>query len=632
MGRLRFALAGTLVAACSSSSAVGSGFVPDAGNPSPGTDGGSPRDATVHDAPMSLTSGDGAAGDASSTFGCSGDLRSVVDQGGNVVKTCPTTEGCSAGKCIAACAAAAASHGSLGCDFWVGTPVTYDVEEGQAQPCFAMFVANGWPTPAALTVTRAGTSYDPTTFAYVPSQTALPPAWPPLTSTGVPSDDVAVLYLSGAPNVGLVEIPSDSLSCPQPTATGGSTELVGTGKTNAFHVTSSVPVTAYDVFPFGGGHSFFPSAELLFPSSAWGTNYVLLATPTGTASPSRLKFADVLAYEDGTSVTFAPSVALPGGGGYPAVAANTSTTFKLNAGQYAHWETPAASNDLSGSIVLATSPVSVTAGEDFFRLQPFSEPGGEATHAQIAPTSALANDYAVSPYVTRRADLLEESIHYRIVGIVAGTTLTFDPPVAGAPATTEVSQVTDFEVTGAFRVTSQDKNHPFSIAQVMSSGNVNVDGGAPAFRTDCSTYDETGFPMACGDEDFVPLLPPAQFLRKYVFFTDPTYSTTSLDLVRTRGAAPGGFQDVTVDCLGTITGWQPIGTSGLYEYARADLLRAVPPGTMPDGGACANGKHVASSSAPFGLVVYGLDTYSSYGYPAGGYATVLSGVVVKPPP
>jgi hypothetical protein len=43
------------------------------------------------------------------------------------------------------------------------------------------------------------------------------------------------------------------------------------------------------------------------------------------------------------------------------------------------------------------------------------------------------------------------------------------------------------------------------------------------------------------------------------------------------------------------------------------------------------GGHVATRKGAFRLVVYGLDTYSSYGYPAGGNAAVLSGVVVQPP-
>jgi len=634
MARVRFTLVALGLVACGSN---GSAPAADAGHDATGrVDTGVKHgfDATVSDARLTLGDG-GSGGDAQSGFGCSGDLRSVVDEHGNVVSTCPDDQGCSSGACIAACAAAAASHGSLGCDFWISTPVTYDVEGGQKQPCFGMFLANAWPSAANLTVSLDGTTYDPTVFGAIPSQTAPPAQWPALTAQGVPVDGVAVLYLSGAPGVGFVEDPTDILSCPQMTATGNATEPVwsmvdggATGMSHAFHVTSTV--SAYDIFPFGGANSHFPAAELLYPSSAWGTNYVVISTPDGTDPSTPIRFLDIVAYEDDTSVTFSPAASLSGGGGLAAVSANASTTFTLNAGQYAHWETsPPTTGGFSGSIVLATNPVSVTAGTELFRLQPFSEPGGDATHAQIATTTALGHDYAVSPYVTRRADLLEESISYRLVGIVAGTVLTFDPPVPGAPAMTSVSEVSDFQVTGAFRVTSQDKNHPFSIAQVMSSGNLNygVDGGT--FRIDCATIQYLTAAKACGDEDFVPLIPPAQFLSKYVFFTDPTYSTTSIDLVRTKGSS--GFQDVTVDCLGTIQGWAPIGASGLYEYARADLLRGVVPGTLPDGGACTNGRHVASSAAPFGLLVYGLDSYSSYGYPAGGNASVLSGVVVKPP-
>jgi hypothetical protein len=168
------------------------------------------------------------------------------------------------------------------------------------------------------------------------------------------------------------------------------------------------------------------------------------------------------------------------------------------------------------------------------------------------------------------------------------------------------------------------------MAQEMSTGNLNL-GDAGGFRTDCATFVNPviSVPKGCGDEEFIPLVAPAQFLDTYVFFTDPTYSTTTLTLV--RATSGGTFQNVTVDCLGTIGGWKDVGTSGLYQYARVDLLRGVRPGTMPEGGSCGNGRHVASSQGPFGLVVYGLDTYASYAYPAGGNAAVLSGVVVQPP-
>jgi hypothetical protein len=556
-------------------------------------------------------------GDTGTQNGCSADLRSIIDSSGNVVTTCPPDQGCSNGQCIDACAAAAASHGTLGCDFWIPTPITYDVESGQKQPCFAMFVANTWAKPASLNVTRGTTTYDATQFGHVPDATKPPAQWPAVTTQGVPVDDVAVLYLSSDPNAVFVEDTSVNLACPSPTATTA-TAIDGTGIGAAFHVTTNVPVNAYDIFPFGGAYSHFPAAELVYPSSAWGLNYVVLATPMGTSQYQRLKFAHIVAASNGTSVTFQPTVALAGGGILNAVAANTSTTFTLNAGDYAQWETSPASNDLSGSIVLANKPVSVVAGSDFFRLQPVEEPGGESTHAQIAPAGALGFDYAVAPYATRRADLQEESISYRIVGAVTGTTLTFDPPVGSAPAKVDQSQVADFTATGAFRVRSQDKDHPFAIAQVMSTGNV-----LPAFRTDCATIQYQNEPLTCGDEDFVPLLPTAQFLSKYVFFTDPTYSTTTLEVVRVKGSS--GFQDVTIDCLGTLGGWQPVGTSGELEFTRPDLVRAA-----KGIGTCNNGRHVAQSTGAFGVIVYGLDTYSSYGYPAGGNAATLSGVVVQP--
>jgi hypothetical protein len=176
----------------------------------------------------------------------------------------------------------------------------------------------------------------------------------------------------------------------------------------------------------------------------------------------------------------------------------------------------------------------------------------------------------------------------------------------------------DFIVTGPFRVTSQDDMHPFAIAQLMPTAN--LPGGSRPGAT------APGYPLNLGDEEFTVMLPPGQFLSKYVFFTDPTYPTTNL--VLTRIAGPSGFADVTVDCIGTVTNWQPVGTSGKYEVTDVDLLRAA----IPAGNNCQNGRHTATSTAPFGLVVWGEDSYSSYAYPAGGTAAELTTVMVPPTP
>jgi hypothetical protein len=84
--------------------------------------------------------------------------------------------------------------------------------------------------------------------------------------------------------------------------------------------------------------------------------------------------------------------------------------------------------------------------------------------------------------------------------------------------------------------------------------------------------------------------------------------------------------DVTVDCVGKLTGWQTIGSNAEFEITNVDLVRGTPNGN------CTNGGHVASSAGPFGLMVWGLDFAASYAYPAGGNVATINTVVVPPLP
>jgi hypothetical protein len=157
--------------------------------------------------------------------------------------------------------------------------------------------------------------------------------------------------------------------------------------------------------------------------------------------------------------------------------------------------------------------------------------------------------------------------------------------MAGAPATLAKGQVVDFSTKEAFRVRSQDQKHPFALAQLMDTAN--LPGGSRPGAT------APGFGLALGDEEFVIVLPPAQFLRRYAFFTDPTYATTNL--VVTRVKQDDVFKPVTVACLGELDGWKPVGQDGIFEVTTVDLVRA-------DIGVngCTNGHHVAESEGPFG--------------------------------
>ena len=147
----------------------------------------------------------------------------------------------------------------------------------------------------------------------------------------------------------------------------------------------------------------------------------------------------------------------------------------------------------------------------------------------------------------------------------------------------------------------------------------NISGGTRPGAT--ATF--PGITPMLGDEEHVIVLPPDQFLSRYAFFTDTTYATTNLVLTRVR--TPAGFAEVTVDCYGSVGGWQPIGAGDRFETARIDLVRA----DVGVGG-CINGPQLAESDGPFGLTVWGLDTYSSYAYPAGGNVAQLSDIVIPP--
>ena len=47
------------------------------------------------------------------------------------------------------------------------------------------------------------------------------------------------------------------------------------GMADAFRIRTNVPVVAYQMLPYGGGHARVTGSTLLLPTSAWATNYVI---------------------------------------------------------------------------------------------------------------------------------------------------------------------------------------------------------------------------------------------------------------------------------------------------------------------------------------------------------------------
>jgi hypothetical protein len=551
---------------------------------------------------------------------CSGDLHQVLDCDGHPVETCPDDQGCAAGKCVKACDAATANQSAVGCDYFSFAPDTIGALNtaglNSAGDCFAAYVVNTWSSPVTISVDRGGYTLNSLDdFARIPSGSGLSLSYAPLPGGQLPPGQMAILFLAGHDKA--------FAPCPAGVVTAydaGDPAVHGTAIGSAFHIRTDRPVVAYDIYPYAGGATGSASATLLLPTASWGTNYLAVDAYPGDASLDFLPWTAIVASENGTQVTLSPTADVQGGTGVAPTAKGKPSTYMLDQGQILQFTQL---DELTGSAIQSTKPIGVWGGTTCMYV-PKGFVACDAAHQQLPPVRSLGHEYVVARYRDRYAGAVE-SPPVRIVGAVDGTTLVYDPsPPAGAPATIGRGQVVELSSSEAFSVKSQGDDHPFYVAQYMT--------GSSAYQGTLSD--------SRGDPEFVNVVPPQQFQLAYTLFTDPTYPETELVVVRAQGSS--GFADVSLDCAGALSGWQPVGTAGLYEWTRVDLVT----GNFEAVGSCDNGRHEIHSAAPFGVTVWGWGSEASggditdptapgffsqsisYAYPAGTGLTSITPVVV----
>lgn len=523
---------------------------------------------------------------------CSADLHSILNEQNQVLMTCPADQGCGAGGCVPACDSAAQNKSSIGCDYY-----SYELDAlgGYHGGCFAAYIANTWGVPITLTADYNGQKLSMANMARIPSGKGNAITYNPLPGGMLPAGQIAILFLAQ----------SSSIACPQGVAPGLSTDgaTTGTGIGHAFHISSTAPVAAYDIYPFGGSTSFIASATLLLPTTAWGDNYVVVAPFfKDVAVSSAQQSTSIVASADGTTVTINPINPIVAGNGVAGTGKNVPHTYSLKKGEVLQFTQD---DELTGSAIQSNKPVGLWGSATCFNID-VSDVYCDAAHQQIPPVSALGHEYVAVRYRNRNKANPEEIVPWRVVGAVNGTNLTYFPKAPkNAPTTTGFGKLTAFWDTGPFVIQSQDDMHPFYI-----SAHITGQDYAPVSGT--------------GDPEFVNIIPPQEFLPSYVFFTDVTYANTNLVLVRKDTGS--GYSDVNLDCLGVVKGWKPInGTT--YQYTTVDISVD----SMAQG-KCDNGLHTIKSDAPFGLTVWGWDQYCSYAYPAGASVQPINTVVVPAVP
>lgn len=511
------------------------------------------------------------------------------------------------------CEAAAQAGSTYGCDYWplnIDTLVEPTGYSGGAGACFAAFIANRGTQHVKFSLERGGFQFtDVAKFTRIPEGQGKSLVYNPYDpNVGIAPNQVAIVFLSeGNP-------PREELECPpgiEPAFAGDpATHWTSIGQ--AFHLTTTAPVSAYQIFPYGGSETHLTSATLLIPTSAWDRNYVAVnAYRQSELHPTKaMPSLDIVAQEDGTLVSIDPKVAIVAGTGVAGAAAGQVVEYALNRGQYLQITQ---AEELTGSIIQANKPVGVFGAATCINV-PAKKDACDAAHQQLLPVKQLGSEYVAVRYRARRLgfDPVDEEVPWRIVGAVDGTTLTYQPAAPpGAPTTIGRGELVEFWTKDPFTVESQDADHPFYIGAYMT-------GGDPLL-SEPTAPGAQGF-LGEGDPEWVNVVPVGQFLDSYVFFTDPTYPETNLVVVRKKDDE-GNFADVTLECAGTLGNWQPLGE---YEWTRVD----VSTGNFETVGGCQNGRQVMTSAAPFGVTVWGWGSvtfgpadaytaYTSYAYPAG---------------
>lgn len=472
---------------------------------------------------------------------------------------------------------AVAANSSLGCEF-LATAVP--PEAATRGSCYAVVLANGGTQTAEVMVERDGQPVTPYTYVrLIDGSTGGMANYSPITTSGgkalLPANRVAVLFLGEEPG----SPGTQRIACPALAAELRNYQVAGTTTFPAFRITTSRPVAAYDIYPYGGAASAVASASLLLPTSAWST--ISVGVTPGPSLSVYDPYLQIFATQDATEVNIEAPVAITAGTGVVGSNARQIIPRVLRRGEVLQLNQRA---ELGGSTVRSNKPVAVWGGHTCMNV-PNNTYACDSTHQQLPPVAHLGTEYVAVRPPSRT--VMEEDALWRFVGTRTGTVLTFTPPQPTAPTTLEPGQTVEFWAPGPFVVRSQDALHPFLATQLMHGG--------------------AGFPGNVGDPDFVLLVPPGQFLSSYLFFTDHTYANTHLVFVR-RKTAQGTFAPVTLDC-GAPLQWLTTGDPN-FEYAIVTWHKT-------DVGGCTNGMRRASSSEPFGLTVWGTDYFVSYAYPAG---------------
>jgi IgGFc binding protein len=484
------------------------------------------------------------------TGSCNGTMSQYCPAGlGYVYENCDPLEGMTCnpqtGQCVGACSVASLGTSYIGCDYF--PTVTANLVDTSFH--FAAAVSNTSANSATVTVTKGANVIQTVTVAPNSVQIIILP-WD--------------LTLKGPSSGSVVPFPASVF------VTQG-----------AYRLRSTQPVSVYQFNPLeytlNGLFSYSNDASILLPTNVWTGTYRVAARHHFAGGSG---FYAVTARDDGTVVTV---TAGPGGGtvkgGINGIPASGNGTVTLNSGDVIEVVTNGTisqsdPDDVTGTLVSATKPVQVIGGHQCIYIPDLS---GYCDHLEesMFPFETLSQKYLVTAPLIPTSPATTKSEFVRIIATKPNTSLTYDPPQAGAPSfITQAGQWVEIAgTTNDFQITGSD---PILVVQYFEGQTVAGNIGDPAMSI---------------------AVPQDQYRKSYLFHAPTNYDNNYVNVTAPTGAV------VTLDGA-AVGGFVAVGGTG-FSVARAPLSNA------------GSGNHTISSPQAFGISVYGYGQYTSYWYPGG---------------
>jgi hypothetical protein len=498
------------------------------------------------------------------------------------------------GFCADACAEAERTNSNVGCEYWP-TPLANTAELDRSVFDYRVVVANPNDTPANVRVTRAGAeAFSGTVDAHGLREIALP--WIDAQSFGIPQ--------------------------------GSWTSMVTPG--GAYRLTSDVPVIASQFNPFeynvGSTYSYTNDATLLYPTHVLtgdyiGVSYAPLSRRTGSEGglgggsfstiryPGYIAVVGVSPEPTRIDVTARGNIAADAGGRFPATSAGGNFTFTLQQGEVAHIAAAPPpecapgrpgfveerecetipflgetcdlfqtckedQHDLSGTRIAADRPVAVFGGH-VCAYVPTSAQACDHLEEQMPPIQSWGRAFVGAPMGD--GGLAGQNV-VRVVAAFEGTTVTVTPPQGGVSGgTLSAGQFLEFDATTPFEVQGSSA---IMVAQFLRGQYASM----PA--------------SSRGDPSLTILVPAEQYREDYTFILPSSYNAGTNGQNHLLVVRPPGLA-LTLDGAPVTATWQPVGGKEI--------------GVLLVGG----GTHTISGAEGFGLIAYGLGSFTSYATPAG---------------